>query len=101
MTSLTVTGVVIMGAVTDAVNAEIHQLGVEPVSPGLSELATSLAQSVDEAEAPTARAVAARELRAVMADLRRLAPVAAKGDAVDDIAEQRAKRRAAARAAGD
>lgn len=90
-----------MGAVTDGVNAEIHQLGVESVSPGLSELATSLAQSVDEADAPTARAVAARELRAVMADLRRLAPVAAKGDAVDDIAEQRAKRRAAARAAGD
>lgn len=86
-----------MGAVTDAVNAEIEQLGVEPVSPGLAELASSLAQSVDDAEAPTARAVAARELRAVMADLRRLAPVAAKGDAVDDIATQREKRREAAR----
>ncbi|MFF9714814.1 hypothetical protein ACF1DW_04350 [Streptomyces sp. NPDC014603] len=86
-----------MGAVTDAINAEIEQLGVEPVSPGLAELASSLAQSVDDAEAPTARAVAARELRAVMADLRRLAPVAAKGDAVDDIATQREKRREAAR----
>ncbi|TQL21959.1 hypothetical protein [Streptomyces sp. SLBN-134] len=86
-----------MGAVTDAINAEIEQLGVEPVSPGLAELATSLATSVDDADAPTARAVAARELRAVMADLRRLAPVAAKGDAVDDIATQREKRREAAR----
>ncbi|MFI2911125.1 hypothetical protein ACG2OD_23200 [Streptomyces sp. PDY-4] len=86
-----------MGAVTDAINAEIQQLGVEPVCPGLAELATSLAQSVDEADAPTAKAVAARELRAVMADLRRLAPVAAKGDAVDDIATQREKRREAAR----
>jgi hypothetical protein len=89
--------VVIMGAVTDAINAEIEQLGVEPVSPGLAELASSLARSVDEAEAPTARAVAARELRAVMADLRRLAPVASKGDAVDDIAAQREKRRETAR----
>ncbi|WP_240981010.1 hypothetical protein [Streptomyces sp. Z423-1] len=87
----------ILGAVTDAINAEINQLGIEPVSPGLAELATSLARSVDEADAPTARAVAARELRAVMADLRKLAPVQSKGDAVDDIAEQRAKRRAAAR----
>ncbi|MFF3857492.1 hypothetical protein [Micromonospora sp. NPDC002575] len=86
-----------MGAVTDAINADIHQLGVESVSPGLAELATSLARSVDEADAPTARAVVARELRAVMADLRRLAPVQSEGDAVDDIAEQRAKRRAAAR----
>jgi MoxR-like ATPase len=86
-----------MGAVTDAINAEIEQLHVEPVSPGLAELATSLARSVDEADAPTARAVAARELRAVMHDLRKLAPAEAKGDAVDDIAEQRAKRRAAAR----
>jgi hypothetical protein len=93
-----VTGVVvIMGAVTDAINAEIEHLNVEPISPGLAELATSLARSVDEADAPTAKAVAARELRAVMADLRRLAPVASKGDAVDDIATQRAKRRAAAR----
>ncbi|MDX2892492.1 hypothetical protein PV439_14160 [Streptomyces scabiei] len=86
-----------MGAVSDAVNAEIEQLGVEPVSPGLAELASSLAQSVDESDAPTAKAVAARELRAVMSDLRKLAPVQSKGDAVDDIAEQRAKRRAAAR----
>ncbi|MFE2041665.1 hypothetical protein ACFXAZ_12175 [Streptomyces sp. NPDC059477] len=91
-----------MGAVTDAVNAEIGQLGVEPVSPGLAELAVSLARAIDETDAATARAAAARELRAVMADLRRLAPVETKGDAVDDIAEQRAKRRAAAaeRAAG-
>ncbi|MGQ5580901.1 hypothetical protein [Streptomyces sp. ECR3.8] len=88
-----------MGAVTDAINAEIEQLAVESVSPGLAELATSLARSVDEAEAPTAKAVAARELRAVMADLRRLAPVASKGDGVDDIAAQKEKRRAAARKA--
>ncbi|MFD5572259.1 hypothetical protein [Streptomyces cadmiisoli] len=88
-----------MGAVADAINAEIEQLRVEEVSPGLAELASSLARSVDEAEAPTAKAVAARELRGVMADLRRLAPVETKGDAVDDIAEQREKRRAAARQA--
>jgi hypothetical protein len=87
-----------MGAVTDAINAEIEQLRVEDLSPGMAELATSLARSVDEAEAPTAKAVAARELRAVMADLRKLAPVGEEGDAVDDIARQREKRRAEARA---
>ena len=83
-----------MGAVTDAINAEIEQLRVEELSPGMAELATSLARSVDEADAPTAKAVAARELRAVMADLRKLAPVGEEGDAVDDIARQREKRRA-------
>jgi len=87
-----------MGAVTDAINAEIEQLRVEELSPGMAELATSLARSVDEADAPTAKAVAARELRAVMADLRKLAPVGEEGDAVDDIARQREKRRAEARA---
>ena len=86
-----------MGVVTDAINAEIERLRVEDVAPGLAELATSLARSVDEAEAPTAKAVAARELRAVMADLRKLAPVGQEGDSVDDIARQRHKRRAAAR----
>jgi hypothetical protein len=87
-----------MGAVTDAINAEIDQLRVTDLSPGMAELATSLARSVDEADAPTAKAVAARELRAVMADLRKLAPVGEEGDAVDDIARQRERRRADAQA---
>jgi len=86
-----------MGAVTDAINAELVKLHADDTAPGLGELASSLARSVDEADAPTAKAAAARELRAVMADLRRLAPVGEEGDTVDDIAAQREKRRAAAR----
>jgi hypothetical protein len=59
-------------------------------------VARSLAKAIDDSDAPTAKAVVADKLRSVMADLRKLAPVGEKGDAVDDIAEQRAKRRAAA-----
>jgi hypothetical protein len=92
-----------MGALTDAITVELHDLSGHRTAPGLAELALSLARSIDETDAATSRAVAGRELRAVMADLRKLAPVESKGDTVDDIAEQRAKRRAAAReqASGD
>lgn len=83
-----------MGAVTDAINAEIRSLRVEDAAPGLAELATSLARSVDEAEAPTAKAVAARELRSVMADLRKLAPIGEEGDALDELTRKREARRA-------
>lgn len=86
-----------MGAVKDAIEGEINGLRAGDNAPGLAELALSLAESVDTADGPAAKAAAARELRAVMTDLRRLAPVETKGDAVNDIAEQRAKRRAAAR----
>lgn len=86
------TGVVILGAVAEGVNAELVKLRAEETSPGLAELATSLAQAVDESEAPTSRAVVARELRAVMADLRKLAPVGEEGDAVDELTQRRTKR---------
>ncbi|GHA61046.1 hypothetical protein ACFWMH_21995 [Streptomyces tendae] len=86
-----------MGAVTDATEAELVKLHADQTAPGLGELALSLARAIDGTDAPTAIAVAGRELRAVMADLRKLAPVGEEGDSVDDIAAQRAKRRAAAR----
>ncbi|GGZ28495.1 hypothetical protein GCM10010387_22450 [Streptomyces inusitatus] len=82
-------------ATADAIRAEIQQLNVSPVAPGLAAVAEALAEALDEAEAPAAKAVCARELSALMVRLRGLAPVESKGDAVDDIAEQRAKRRAA------
>ncbi|MGY1498550.1 hypothetical protein ACW4TU_18455 [Streptomyces sp. QTS52] len=85
----------ILGLVASAIKDEIAQLNVEEISPGMTALALSLARAVDSSsKAPTAKAVAARELRAVMAELRKLAPVETKGDVVDDIAERRAKRRA-------
>lgn len=88
-----------MGAVADAVSAEIERLRVEPVSPGLAALAEILARSVDEADAPTARAVVARELRAVLEGLHRLAPAAEENDPVDQLTQKREERRVRARRA--
>jgi hypothetical protein len=90
-------------SVADEVAAELEDLHAAETSPGMAAVARDLARAMDGTDAPTAKAVAARELRSIMGDLRRLAPVETKGDAVDDIAEQRAKRRAAAReqAAGE
>lgn len=78
--------------VEDGTRDEIEQLGVGDISPGLSNLAIQLAQAIDESDAPTAIAVAARELRATMQELRKLAPVRTEGDALDDLADRRAKR---------
>ncbi|GKQ34584.1 hypothetical protein ALMP_11330 [Streptomyces sp. A012304] len=84
-------------AVADKIAAELDDLHAEETAPGMAAVALDLARAIDGTDAPTAKAVAARELRSIMADLRKLAPVESKGDAVDDIAEQRKKRRAAAR----
>ncbi|RSN64059.1 hypothetical protein DMH12_04470 [Streptomyces sp. WAC 04229] len=83
-------------SVADKIDAELDDLHADETSPGMAAVARDLAQAIAGTDAPTAKAVAARELRSIMADLRRLAPVETKGDTVDDIAEQRAKRRAAA-----
>ncbi|MFF9898491.1 hypothetical protein [Streptomyces longispororuber] len=90
-------------SVADMIAAELGDLHADQTSPGMAAVCRDLARAIDGTDAPTAKAVAARELRSIMADLRKLAPVGEKGDAVDDIAQQRAKRRADARerAAGD
>ncbi|MFZ3569951.1 hypothetical protein ACOKM5_23375 [Streptomyces sp. BH097] len=93
-----------MGAVTDEITDEIDQLSVRETAPGMAQVAIALAESMDSTDGATPRANAARELRAVMDTLRKLAPVATEGDSVDDITAQRQKRRAAAReqaASGD
>jgi len=84
-------------SVADMIDAELSDLHADETSPGMAAVARALARSIDDTDALTARAVGADKLRSIMADLRKLAPVETKGDAVDDIAEQRAKRRAAAR----
>ncbi|MCX4786474.1 hypothetical protein OG369_09850 [Streptomyces sp. NBC_01221] len=81
--------------VADEIRAEIEQLGVASVAPGQAALAETLARTFDETDAPTSRAVVARELGAVMKTLRGLAPVQAEGDALDDLAARRARRRGA------
>lgn len=83
--------------VVKQIRDEIDQLKVTATAPGLAAVALALAESIDGTTAATSIAQAARELRAVMADLRKLAPVDAEGDAVDDISRQREKRRAEAR----
>jgi len=79
--------------VADQIRAEIKQLGVAEVAPGQAELAVTLAETFDETEAPTSRAVVARELAAVMKTLRALAPVQADGDALDELTRKREARR--------
>lgn len=86
-------GVVIL--TEDAIREEIEQLAVKSVAPGLVALALALASAIDAADGPSAVAVAARELRATMSELRKLAPPAVKGDALDELASRRADRRGA------
>ncbi|MGX9921779.1 hypothetical protein ACWIG4_18215 [Streptomyces sp. NPDC002248] len=83
-----------MGAVADATEQELDQLSAYDTAPGQAALALALAQSVDLTPAPTARANAARELRTVLAELRKLAPAGEEGDALDDLAQRREARRA-------
>lgn len=81
-------------SVADKIAAELEDLHAEETSRGMAAVALDLARAIDESEAPTAKAVAARELRSIMADLRKLAPVGEEGDTVDDITRDREERRA-------
>lgn len=84
-------------SVVDQISAELEDLHAHETSPGMAAVALDLAKSLAATDAPTAKAVVADKLRSIMADLHKRAPVESKGDTVDDIAQQRAKRRAAAR----
>ena len=81
----------------DGVLTEIERLGVRESHPGLCDLALSLARAVDTAEAPTALAAVAAQLRAVMLDLCKLKQTVAEGDSLDDLAARREARREARR----
>lgn len=83
-----------MPTVAESIAAELEQLRVIDMAPGLAQLAVKLAESVDVPGNATAQANAARELRAVMEDLRKLAPVAAENDRLDDLTRKREARRA-------
>ncbi|MEU2143611.1 hypothetical protein ABZ741_04770 [Streptomyces globisporus] len=78
-----------MGQVADAIMVEIDQFGIRDKHPGLAQLAIQLAESVDDPGNATAQANAARELRAVMEDLRKLAPPPKDMDRVDELAQKR------------
>lgn len=82
--------------IMDATRAEIEELGVAAIAPGLVAVALELARQLAECEAPTSAAVVARELRATMLELRKVAPLkVAAADPVDRLAAERKKRRGA------
>lgn len=81
-------------SVEDATRAELDVLRVEETAPGLAAVALDLARAIDGSDAPTAKAVVARELRAVISDLRKLAPIGEEGDALDELTRKREARRA-------
>ncbi|WP_330265319.1 hypothetical protein [Streptomyces griseorubiginosus] len=88
-----------MATNVEATSAEIAQLHVEDRSPGLAQLALTLARLLDGEDGATAKANVGRELRAVMVELRKLAPVAAETDRVDELAKKRQDGRIRARRA--
>ncbi|MFJ8931557.1 hypothetical protein ACIRLA_33740 [Streptomyces sp. NPDC102364] len=76
--------------------AEIEVLDVEELAPGLVAIALELARQLDECEATTSADVVARELRATMLELWKVAPVrAAAADSVNELTARRKKRRGA------
>jgi hypothetical protein len=80
----------------DEIRAELDELNAHQTTPGLAAMAIDLAKAFDACtDAPTSRAVVARELAALMKTVRALAPVKAEGDTVDDLSARRAKRRGA------
>lgn len=88
-----------MSTNVEATAAEIERLRVGEMAPGLAQLALTLAASVDEKGGPTAKANAARELRTALETLRKLAPVAAESDRVDELSKRREDGRVRARRA--
>ncbi|MGW9371184.1 hypothetical protein ACWGVR_14375 [Streptomyces xanthophaeus] len=78
-----------------ATRAEIDELGVAEIAPGLAALAIILAQHLDDTEAPTSAAVVGRELRATLDKLRLVAPGKREGDGLDELTARRAQRRGA------
>lgn len=80
-------------SVADAIRTELDQLGAAAVAPGLTAVALDLAAAIDSTDAPTSKAVVARELSALMVKLRTLAnPTTGRGT-VDEIKRKRAERR--------
>lgn len=81
-------------SLADKIQSEVADLHADETAPGLAQLAVELAKAIDGSDAPTAKAVVARELRAVIGDLRKLAPIGEEGDALDELTRKREARRA-------
>lgn len=85
------------------VRAELRQMGLKASSVGamasLGVVAIDLAKTMDRTRAARDKAALSRELRMVLEQVRAVA-APPKGDEVDEVAEQRARRRSGAAAAG-
>jgi hypothetical protein len=94
--------VVIMGT-ADRIREELDQLNADDASPGMAAIAYELAKAMDSTDAPTSKAVVARELSALMTKLHALSKPVGKGGALDDLTRKREKRLAEQRkrAGGD
>lgn len=80
--------------------AEIRKRDERLADSGLAASALSLAAEMDDAtNSATSKSMCARALHDALDSLRALAPPAEEKDRLDDIAEQRAKRRARSAAA--
>lgn len=88
-----------MASNVEATDAEIDRLHVRDLAPGLAQLALTMARQMDGEDGATAKSNAARELRATLESLRKLAPVAAETDRVDELAQKRQGGRIRARRA--
>lgn len=80
------------GDVHRATAAELEELGIDPARSSAGAAALRLATELDSSIDPKEAAVAARELRQVMATARGLATPREEGDIVDDLAARRAVR---------
>lgn len=87
-------------AVADDIRKELDQLGATAVAPGLTAVALDLAEAIDSTDAPTSKAVVARELSALMVKLRTLANPSTGRGTVDDLKRKRAERRQRAQGTG-
>jgi hypothetical protein len=81
-------------SLVDKIQHEVDDLHADETAPGLAALAVELAKAIDGCDAPTSKAVVARELRSVIGDLRKLAPIGEEGDALDELTRKREARRA-------
>ncbi|MFJ4712711.1 hypothetical protein [Streptomyces sp. NPDC088785] len=88
-----------MATNVEATQAEIDHLRVADSAPGLAQLALTLAAVMDGKDGATAKANAGRELRAALEGLRKVAPIAAEDDKVDQLSQKREERRVRARRA--
>ncbi|GLP71048.1 hypothetical protein TUSST3_76680 [Streptomyces sp. TUS-ST3] len=88
-----------MASNVEATEAQIEQMRVADREPGLAQLALTLARLMDGEDGATAKANVGRELRATLESLRKVAPVAAETDRVDELAKKRQDGRIRARRA--